>query len=170
MLALSTLKSLRKHFLRSPLFASPTPASSHRSLLLWLLKSELPGALGISLAALLDFLRTGQVHFVGNHKPGARRQGRIVQINFPAQIPQIFDRTASLASGDIHHENQNAAARNVTQKFMTQPESAVRSFDQTRNIRDRGASVTWKFNDADNRMKRRKWVGRDLRSRGRNFP
>src|SRR5262249_46538040 len=55
MLALSTLKSLRKHFLRSPLFASPTPASSHRSLLLWLLKSELPGALGISLAALLDF-------------------------------------------------------------------------------------------------------------------
>src|SRR5437016_1047273 len=49
------LKSLRKHSLRGPLFALPTPASMHQFLLLWLLKSELPAALGISLAALLDF-------------------------------------------------------------------------------------------------------------------
>ena len=48
--------------------------------------------------------------------------------------------------------------------------SAVRAFDQTGNIRDRGASITWKFNDADDRVKRRKRIGGDLRPRRRNFP
>src|SRR5215203_3627844 len=116
------------------------------------------------------FLRIWQIHFIGNYEPGTRRQGRIIQINFAAQILQIFDWIASLASGDIDYENQNAAARNVAQEFVTQPYSAVRTFDQTGDIGDRGASVTWKFNDADDRVKCGKRISGDLRPRCRNFP
>src|SRR4029453_14275858 len=108
------------------------------------------------------FLCAGQIHFIGNYEPGARRQYRIVEINFLAQILQIFDRIASLASGDVDYENQNAAPRNVAQEFVTQPKSAMPPFDQTGNIRDRAASITWKFNDADDRVKRRKRIGGDL--------
>src|SRR6516165_10425008 len=98
------------------------------------------------------FFRIWQIHFIRNYEPRAQREHRIVQINLPPQTLQVFYWIASLASGDVHHENQNAAARNVTQKFVTQAEPAVRPFDQPRNIRGRGAAVTWKFNDANDWM------------------
>src|SRR5262249_5862127 len=40
---------------RVPSYMLPTPASSHRFLPPWLLKPEVSAALGISLAALLNF-------------------------------------------------------------------------------------------------------------------
>src|SRR5205814_9991244 len=69
---------------------------------------------------------------------------------------------SSFTSGDINHEHQGAAARNVTQEFMAQPEPPMRSFDQTGNIRNGGPPVTWQLHHADDRMKRRERICRNL--------
>src|ERR1017187_9952674 len=107
-----------------------------------------------SVSQRLQILPRRQIHLVGNYKPRTLRQSWIVEIDFPPKILQILDRIAAFTSGSINHENQKAAARNVSQKIVAESEIAVRTFDQSRNIGDRGAAITRKLNYADNRMQR----------------
>src|SRR5438105_1759812 len=76
----------------------------------------------------------------------------------------------AFASGDIEHEQQHPAARDVPEKIVPEPDVAMGAFDQAWNVCDRSAAITVEFNDADDRMKGSEWVRSDLRMRGGNFP
>src|SRR5207245_6022097 len=97
------------------------------------------------------------------------RQYRIVKIDFAAEILEVFDRIASFTSRNIDNEKYNVAARNMSQKIVSEPKIAMRTLNQTRNVRDRRAAITRKLNHTDDRMQRRERIGRDFRTRRRDF-
>ena len=57
----------------------------------------------------------------------------------------------------------------MSQKIVSEPKIAMRTLNQTRNVRDRRAAITRKLNHADDRMQRRERIGRDFRTRRRDF-
>src|SRR4051812_41926986 len=52
---------------------------------------------------------------------------------------------------------------------MAEPDVAMRTFDQSRNVRDRCPAVAIEVHHAHDRVQRRKWIGRHLRMGGGNF-
>src|SRR5947209_13173544 len=73
--------------------------------------------------------RRGKVHFVCDDAPRTFREQRLIQIDLASQALQIFDRVTSFASSCIEHEEQIAAAHDVPEEIMTEPNVAVRAFD-----------------------------------------
>src|SRR5438876_2066483 len=82
---------------------------------------------------------------------------------------QVLDRVAPFASGNIDNKKQNPAARNVTQKFVPESNTAMRVFDETGNIGNCRAQITAELNDADNRMQSSERIRRHFRPRRRNL-
>ena len=113
--------------------------------------------------------RVGQIHLVGDHVPGSLRKPRIIKIDLAPSVLQIFDRVPAFASRTVEDEKQDAAARDVAKKIVTEADVAMCSLDQSGNIGNRGAAIAIEINHADHRMKRGKRIGRDLRVRGRDF-
>ena len=102
--------------------------------------------------------------------PGSLREARIVEIDFAPKILQILDRMAALASGDVEDKKQDAAACNVAEKIVAEADVAMCALDQSGNVGDRSAAISVKLDHADDRVQRRKRIGRDFRMRRRNFP
>src|SRR3954451_16121386 len=76
---------------------------------------------------------------------------------------------AAFASGNIENEEQDSATRNVPEKIVAKPDISMRAFDESRNVRNRSATITVELDDADDGMKSREWVRRDLRMRRGDF-
>ena len=111
-----------------------------------------------------------QVHFVGDDMPGPLGKARIVKVDLAPQILEVFDRMTSFASGDIEHEKQQPAAGDMAEKIVAEPDVAMRSFDESRNVRDRRPAVAVEFDHAHNGMKGGERIRRHLRMRRGNFP
>ena len=76
----------------------------------------------------------------------------------------------SFASRDIEDEKQNPATGDVPQKIVAEADVAMRAFDQTGNVGNRGAAITVEIDHPNDRMQRGERIRRDLRMRGGNFP
>src|SRR5205807_7881740 len=80
-----------------------------------------------------------------------------------------FDGIPSFASRNIDNEQQNSAARNMSEKFMAESEPVMRAFNQAGYVRDRCAPVIGKFHHTDDWVQCRKGICCHLGMCRRNF-
>ena len=62
-------------------------------------------------------------------------------------------RIAALAAGDVDHEEQHPAARDVAEELVAETDVRMRAFDQAGNVRDGAAAVSPKLDHADVRLR-----------------
>ena len=90
----------------------------------------------------------------------------VVEGDFLSEDGEVAAGVAGFTAGGIDHEEEEGAAEEVAEEFVTEADVFVCSFDEAGDIGDDDAAVFREFDDTDHGVEGGEGVGSDLRAGG----
>ena len=90
----------------------------------------------------------------------------VVEGDFLSEDGEVAAGVAGFAAGGIDHEEEEGAAEEMAEEFVTEADVFVCSFDEAGDIGDDDAAVLREFDDTDHGVEGGEGVGSDLRAGG----